>query len=58
MAMITSPANQHIALLRSLQTAKGRETEGLFLIEGPHLLVAALDARITPRLLVYDPLAL
>lgn len=58
MAMITSPANQHIALLRSLQTAKGRETEGLFLIEGPYLLVAALDARVTPRLLVYDPLAL
>ena len=58
MAMITSPANQHIALLRSLQTAKGREAEGLFLIEGPHLLVAALDAQVTPRLLVYDPLAL
>jgi RNA methyltransferase, TrmH family len=58
MAMITSPANQHIALLRSLQTAKGREAEGLFLIEGPHLLVAALDAQVMPRLLVYDPLAL
>jgi RNA methyltransferase, TrmH family len=58
MEMITSPANQHIALLRSLQTAKGREAEGLFLIEGPHLLVAALDAQVTPRLLVYDPLAL
>lgn len=58
MAMITSAANQHIALLRSLQTAKAREAEGLFLIEGPHLLGAALDAKILPRLLVYDPLAL
>ncbi|HEY7849321.1 MAG TPA: RNA methyltransferase [Ktedonobacterales bacterium] len=55
MAMITSPANQHIALLRSLQTAKGREAAGLFLIEGAHLLVAALDAKVTPRLLIYDP---
>ncbi|HET9109756.1 MAG TPA: RNA methyltransferase [Ktedonobacterales bacterium] len=58
MAMITSPSNQHIALLRSLQTAKGREAEGLFLIEGPHLLVAALDANVTPRLVVYDPATL
>ncbi|HZC07820.1 MAG TPA: RNA methyltransferase [Ktedonobacterales bacterium] len=58
MAMITSPSNQHIALLRSLQTAKGREAEGLFLIEGPHLLVAALDAQATPRLVVYDPATL
>jgi TrmH family RNA methyltransferase len=58
MAMITSAANQHITLLRSLQTAKGRAAEGLFLIEGPHLLGAALDAKIMPRLLVYDPLAL
>ena len=51
MAMITSAANQHIALLRSLQTAKAREAEGLFLTEGPHLLGAALDAKILPRLL-------
>ncbi len=58
MAMITSPANQRIALLRSLQAAKGREAEGLFLIEGPHLLVAALAANVTPRLLIYDPLTL
>lgn len=58
MAMITSPSNQHIALLRSLQTAKGREAEGLFLIEGPHVLGVAFDAQVTPRLLIYDPLAL
>ncbi|HEX8733190.1 MAG TPA: RNA methyltransferase, partial [Ktedonobacterales bacterium] len=55
MAMITSPTNQHIALLRSLHTPKGRAAEGLFLIEGPHTLTAALDAQVTPRLLIYDP---
>ena len=58
MAMITSPANPRIALLRSLQSGKGREAERLFLIEGPHLFAAALEAKITPQLLVYDPLAL
>src|SRR5262249_23529069 len=56
--MITSPSNQHIALLRSLHTSKGRADAGLFLIEGPHVLEAALDARVAPRLLVYDPEAL
>lgn len=53
--MITSPSNQHIAALRSLQNAKGRAEAGAFLIEGPHLVEAALDAHITPTLLVYDP---
>lgn len=53
--MITSPSNQHIARLRSLHTAKGREQEGAFLLEGPHLLDAALDARIVPQLIVYEP---
>src|SRR5262245_8292802 len=43
--MITSPSNQHIALLRSLHTSKGRTDAGLFLIEGPHVLEAVLDAR-------------
>lgn len=56
--MITSPSNQHIARLRSLHTPKGREQEGAFLVEGPHLVEAALDARIVPQLLVYDPDAL
>jgi TrmH family RNA methyltransferase len=53
--MITSPSNQHIALLRSLQTKKGRDAEGAFLIEGPHLLEAAMEAHVTPRLIVFDP---
>lgn len=56
--MITSPSNQHIALLRSLHAAKGRAEAGAFLIEGPHLLDAAFDAHLTPLLIVYDPEAL
>ncbi len=52
--MITSPSNQHIALLRSLHTPKGRRQESLFLIEGPHLLQAALEAGVVPQLVVYD----
>src|SRR5690348_16992108 len=51
-AMITSGSNQHIALLRALHTPKGRAEHGALLIEGPHLLEAALDARITPPLVV------
>jgi TrmH family RNA methyltransferase len=53
--MITSPSNQHIALLRSLHVAKGRRQEGLFLLEGPHLIESAIAAGATPRLIVYDP---
>src|SRR5579859_6623494 len=53
--MITSPANQHIAFLRSLHAPKGRAEAGAFLIEGPHLLEAALNARLLPQLIVYDP---
>jgi RNA methyltransferase, TrmH family len=56
--MITSPSNQHIAFLRSLHAPKGRADAGAFLIEGPHLLEAALDARLRPLLIVYDPEAL
>lgn len=56
--MITSPSNPKIALLRSLHTAKGREAEGLVLLEGPHLLEASMQARVMPRLIAYDPAAL
>jgi TrmH family RNA methyltransferase len=56
--MITSGSNPRIAQLRALHTPKGREAAGLFLVEGPHLLEAALDAHVTPRLTVYDPEAL
>jgi TrmH family RNA methyltransferase len=56
--MITSGSNPHIQLLRALHTPKGREQHAAFLVEGPHLLVAAFEAGITPRLIVYDPDAL
>lgn len=52
--IITSPSNQHIALLHTLHAADGREKAGAFLIEGPHLLEAALDAHAIPQLIVYD----
>ncbi|HKV83475.1 MAG TPA: RNA methyltransferase, partial [Ktedonobacterales bacterium] len=48
------PSNQHIALLRSLHTPKGREQEAACLLEGPHLLAAAFEANVTPRLIVYE----
>jgi TrmH family RNA methyltransferase len=44
--------------LHALHTLKGRESAGAFLIEGPHLLDAALDAHVLPRLVLYDPEAL
>ncbi len=53
--MITSTSNQHIARLHTLHTPKGRAQEQAWLIEGPHLLEAALDAGVLPQLIVYDP---
>ncbi len=56
--MITSGSNPRIAQLRALHTPKGREAAGMFLIEGRRLLEAAFEARVTPRLIIYDPAAL
>lgn len=42
--ILTSPANERVKLARRLRLRRHREREGLFLIEGPHLLQAALDA--------------
>ena len=53
--MITSTSNQHISRLHALHTPKGREAEQAWLIEGPHLLDAAFEARVLPQLIVYDP---
>lgn len=53
--MITSPSNPKVALLRSLQSPKGRAGERAFLVEGPHVVGAALDAGVAPLLLLYDP---
>jgi RNA methyltransferase, TrmH family len=55
MTLITSPSNPHISNLRELHTTRGRKKSGLFLMEGPHLLAALLDAQITPREVYYQP---
>lgn len=56
--MISSPSNKHVQELHALHALKGREAAGAFLIEGPHLFEAALDAHVLPRLVLYDPAAL
>ncbi|MBE3559470.1 MAG: RNA methyltransferase [Ktedonobacteraceae bacterium] len=55
MAIITSPANPHIRALQRLHTTRGRKKSGLFLMEGPHLLEALLDAHVMPREVYYQP---
>jgi RNA methyltransferase, TrmH family len=56
--IITSPSNPRVAALRSLHTAKGRAEAGAFLVEGPHLLDATLDAGVVPSLVLFAPEAL
>src|SRR5579862_7257900 len=53
--MITSPSNSKVALLRSLHTPKGRAEARAFLVEGPHVVGAAIEAGMMPFLLLYDP---
>jgi TrmH family RNA methyltransferase len=53
--MLSSPSNKRIQWLHSLHQAKGRQEAGAFLLEGPHLLEAALEAHVRPLLIVYDP---
>src|SRR5205085_91619 len=53
--LITSPHNPRISALRDLHTARGRKKSGLFLMEGPHLLEALLDADIMPVEVYYQP---
>jgi TrmH family RNA methyltransferase len=54
MTLITSPANPRISKLQSLQTTRGRRKSGLFLMEGPHLLKALLDAGVLPHEIYYQ----
>jgi TrmH family RNA methyltransferase len=42
--VITSTANQFVKIAASLHNKKGRQEHGLFLVEGPHLVVEALRA--------------
>jgi RNA methyltransferase, TrmH family len=53
--LITSPHNPRISKLRDLHTTRGRKKSGLFLMEGPHLLEALLDANIMPHEVYYHP---
>jgi RNA methyltransferase, TrmH family len=55
MTLITSPTNPRISKLQSLQTTRGRKKSGLFLMEGPHLLEALLDADLQPQEIYYQP---
>ena len=55
MTLITSPSNPRISRLHDLHTTRGRKKSGLFLMEGPHLLEALLDAQIVPREVYYQP---
>ena len=53
--LISSPHNPRISKLRDLHTTRGRKKSGLFLMEGPNLLEALLDADILPREVYYEP---
>lgn len=53
--VITSASNPRIVLLRSLHTTHGRKKHNLFLMEGPHLVTAALDAHQNPSEVYYQP---
>jgi TrmH family RNA methyltransferase len=55
MTLITSPSNPRISKLQTLHTPRGRKKSGLFLMEGPHLLEALLDARLWPHEVYYQP---
>jgi RNA methyltransferase, TrmH family len=55
MTLITSPSNPRISKLRELHTTRGRKKSGLFLMEGPHLLTALLDAQVAPHEVYYQP---
>ena len=55
MTLITSPANPRISRVHDLHTTRGRKKSGLFLMEGPHLMEALLDAEIVPHEVYYQP---
>ncbi len=55
MTLITSPANPRVSKLKDLYTARGRKKSGLFLMEGPHLLEALLDASVQLHEVYYQP---
>ena len=50
---ITSLQNERVKLIRSLEMRKVRRETGLFVAEGPSVLVTARDAGWKPRMLVH-----
>lgn len=56
--MITSRDNQRVKWMRSLLDVKGRAQERCFLLEGVILVDEAINAGMTPRLVLYDAKAL
>src|ERR1700736_1337958 len=55
MTLITSPSNPRISKVQDLHMPKGRKKQGLFLMEGPHLLNVLLDNAIMPLEIYYQP---
>jgi TrmH family RNA methyltransferase len=55
MTLITSPSNPRISRLQHLHTTRGRKKSGFFLMEGPHLLEALLNANLLPHEVYYQP---
>ncbi|TMF49813.1 MAG: RNA methyltransferase [Chloroflexi bacterium] len=55
MTLITSPSNPRIGKVQDLHTPKGRKKQGLFLMEGPHLLDVLLDNAVLPLEIYYSP---
>lgn len=55
MTLITSLANPRVGRVQDLHTPRGRKKHGLFIMEGPHLLEALLDADLLPQEVYYQP---
>ncbi len=55
MTAMTSPSNPRVTKVQALHTTRGRKKSGLFLLEGPHLLKALLDAQMQPHEIYYQP---
>jgi TrmH family RNA methyltransferase len=55
MVFISSPSNPRVRALQHLHASRGRKKSGLFLMEGPHLLQALLDAQLEPHEIYYQP---
>lgn len=55
MTLITSTSNPRVGRVRDLHTPRGRKKQGCFLMEGPRLLEALLDAGISPLEIYFCP---